>query len=121
MFCSNNRGDSSISGVSILGKSKDYKEKNSIAIIERGIDDALRNKSLLGIHDESLASRLKVSSSLSLPQRKGPGIVSVDTSASALLPKLQNSLMLHSMRGIQTAEQKVESLVKETNDTVYKK
>ena len=126
-----NRGDSSISGISYLGKSKDYKEKNSLALIEKGIDDALRNKSLLAVHDESMASRYKVSSSLSLQpghlsptlhsKRKAPGAVSVDTSASALLPKLQGSLHLHSFRGIMTAEQKIESMIKEHNDTVYKK
>ena len=117
--------------MSFLGKSKDFNTKHSLNVIEKGIDDALKNKSLLAIHDESMSNRYKVSSSLSLPhgqlspslysKRKAPGPISVDTSASAILPKLQSSLHLHSNRGILTAEQKIESLIKECNDTAYKK
>ena len=54
-------------------------------------------------------------------KKRAPPPISVDASASSILPKLQSSLHAHSVRGLAVAELKVDSLIKEFNDIAYKK
>ena len=117
--------ENSINNSSYLGKSHIYKDKQSSTVIERSIGDALRDKSLMKKAESARRSHaLNPSKSLSSPsfEQKRPQIsAAVDTSASAILPKLKSSLHVHSARGLSTVESKIEILIRDFNELAYRK
>lgn len=111
-----------------MDRSRGYKEKNTQNMIDRGIDEVLKDRSMHSKMDPDSRKNLstlmpaKTHSTPNLQNKKRAQMaVSVDTSASAILPKLKSSLHMHSARGLVTVEQKIESLIREFNDTAYKK
>ena len=109
----------SMNSSALLGRTK-----NASAVIERDIDETLKDRSLIHKRTEkNLNVSVNNPSVRHWLNRTGKKDVqnTTDVTASAILPRLSTSLAMHSDKGLQYAEQKIEGMIKECNDTAYKK
>ena len=112
--------------MNLLNKSRDLKERANKRVFEKEIDEVLKDKSLMSKDfEKKLAANYKTPANQAMINRYAKKNVNtsnfLDMSASAILPKLTNSLSVHHDKVLQMTQQKVESLIKDFNETAHRK
>ena len=105
-------------------RSREFAHRASNRIIDHGIEAALRDKVLLRKTPEKKPAAIRNLHAIYGKKKASLGnndMTYLDTSATAVLPKLANSLTLHSNKGLQSVQQRVDSLIDSYNETAYRK
>lgn len=122
LICLLFRQDTSSQSILFTNKSREFARKANNNVIEKKIESALQDKLLLAKTPEKKLG--KTGALQSVYGNKKPANYSsayLDVNASAVLPKLSQSLNLHSAKGLQTVQVRVDTLIDSYNDTAYKK
>ena len=102
-------------------RSREYTLKVNNKISDTRIEGVLKDKVLLGKTPEKRPDYRNLQTIYSKKTNMNNETTYLDANASAILPKLANSLVLHHNKGVQGIQQRVDSLIDSYNETSFRK